>query len=420
MSAVLEPAAVEVVDIPAQAEQTEPCEPAVSGRLNIRTDRTYRFPKGTKCSKGSYLQVRADGTVTYRNPGCISDWKPGSKAFRMAALNPRTDKAGATFERLKINIDKSAAGNKPNNASRFIGRAVSDGYRIVGTDGHVALLEKRAAVNGCFVEPAEYCTVFDKAFAAARTVAIIADKEFHLALKRARIMADERAPMVRLIGLSSRLRLASQHSDLGSFDETLQVNSSEFWHVGLDIRLLEPVCGTWPLVVRYVDCETAVTFEPLDGSWKYVVMPMQTDNTYDADADKRAFSQDEEISNGTDQKPEEIAPCVEHDYAGADRADLPTCVKCGEPYPEETLPKLKYLGISYNTDEQFTHYDHILAVNEARAMELLADLRPNNLPVCALSYHDVAGILDEMSILTDEDVLKLTADTMARSTEEQS
>ncbi len=283
-----------------QVDETQQSGPEL---LRIRTDRTYKFPAGTK-TRHQFLTIKKDGTVSYRNPACIEYAKPGSKPFRLSALNPRTDKPGVTFARLKEAIDNRAGKDREGNCKRFVGRNVADGYRIVATDGTVALLEKRAVKDGTFVDwqegtAGEYSKVFDSAFAAARIVSTVSNKEFHLALKRADVMADPRSHKVQLIGLSNRLHIASLDPDCGSFSETLPVQSSTFWSVAFDFRLLEPVMGTWPLLVRFTNRETAVCFEPADGSWRYVVMPYKTDD-HDA-AEQEAYIRDAEISNEPDQ-----------------------------------------------------------------------------------------------------------------------
>lgn len=295
---------------PADVPQVRENQPAGPNVRRISMDRTYRFPAGTKTPSGGRLRVRPDGTVSYHNPDCITKWKPGSNPFRMPALNPRTDKAGLTFQRLKESIEQRAARPRVKNFARFAGRNVADGYSIVTTDGLAALLIRRPVKDGIFVDwqegtAGEYSKVFDDTFKAARVVCTIADPEFHLALKRADVMSCERTRKVRLIGLSHRLTIASTDPDCGTFSETLPVQSSEFWQVAFDFRLLEPVIGQWPLVVRYVDKLTAVCFEPADGSWRYVVMPYKDETTDEAAQAEAADAP--EVSNEPDQRPTEIS-----------------------------------------------------------------------------------------------------------------
>lgn len=362
-----------------------------NGPVYIRSHRNYKYSPTMRARPGSFLRIKPDGTVSYHNPNCLKDAKPGSRPFRMPALNPRTDnKPGETFERLKAAIDKRKAKDPQQNVTRFISRPCADGWKIETTDGHTALLTRGPAEG-------PYCNVFDAWKEKARLVCSIDNPEFHLALKRALVMADaNESHKVRLVARPGTLELSSEDPQLGSFDETLTVNTCERWHVTLNGRYLEDVCGSWPLSVWYVDAESAVMFEAEDGSWRYVIMPYK--ESFDPYAEDAAKVETAEVPNGPGQSQDEPKAECEHEYDDATMSEVPSCIRCGADAPEELIPKRKYLGISTNTDAQTVHYDYLLARNEEHALELLGDLRPDCIPVSvftAKELREFADIVDE-------------------------
>jgi hypothetical protein len=241
----------------------------------------------------------------------------------MPALNARKDGAFATFERLKASIDKRASKDHMKNFARYIGRPVFEGFYMAATDGRTALL---AAGPGT----GERANVFDATFKTLHKVSAISDSEFHLAVKRADLMTCDGIPGVRLIATASRLILASSDPEVGTFDETLELASSEAWHITLDPIYLEPVCGAWPLTVSYTDAEGPIVFSPSCESWKYVVMPIK--DKFDL-ADYEPVSEPENSSQAPDDVPgpEHIATAAEAEElgtAGALRSDV--CPICGD------------------------------------------------------------------------------------------
>lgn len=220
-------------------------------------------PANYKTCKGSRLSVDAKGNVSYRNPDCIREWKPGSNPFHMAKLKPRNDGSAATFERLKEHITKRS----DRQSASYVGRPVLDGYCFVATDGHRALLSRGPCTG-------EYSEVFRKDWNASRCVATIREPEFHLAVKRAGVMCPE-SKVFSLDASESTLIVSSEDPDCGTFDESLRIASNEPWSVSLNQAYMELVCGTWSLEVYFQSDEHPVFFCPVSKDWIYVVMPVR-------------------------------------------------------------------------------------------------------------------------------------------------
>ena len=239
----------------------------------------FRYPSHITPSKGSYLKIQKDGSISYQNPNCLKDAAPGSKPFHMPVLKPRADKPGETVARLKAMIDKSVSKKPRTHPEAFINRPAYDGLRIVATDGCVALLDRGPAAG-------EHCDIFDTAKSRAKLVCSILDPEFHLALKRAALMANPRTRALHLFAANDQLVISSSHeaemalgNDAGDFEETLDCSTegSESWYATLDYRYLEPMCGSFPLFVWYTGPTHPVIFESAKGDWQYIVMPIADD-----------------------------------------------------------------------------------------------------------------------------------------------
>lgn len=387
------------MNITTDHETTESIE--APARLDIRSNKDYRYSPATKPSSGSFLRIKSDGTVAYHNPECLKYNAPGSKPFRMPALKAREESSTKTFERLKASIDKRASRDPSRNMERFTGRPCMPGWYIVATDGHRALLGRGEGTG-------ERVPTFDKLQETAHIVCSIDDPEFHLALKRALVMTEENQSKVRLIGCPGLLALSSAHgepygqrdgNDAGDFEETLTVNSGSNWRVAIDANFVEPACGSWPLVVWHSDQDSAVMFEPQDSSWRYVVMPIRDDwKTFEISNDA---SPESETNPEILAVPEEKLPCAEHEYDDATMSEVPACIRCGQD-----APLSKYLAISYDTDEQRTHFDFILAASQSHALERIADLRPDAQPVSVM-------LADSLRVLADELDARLTVDIEA-------
>lgn len=278
MSAVLEP---ELLTLE-QALEKLPVEPKAkpttdtNGNPILYTGPTFTYDPKRKAPAGSGLRIKPDGTVAYHNSNCLKYAAPGSKPFKMPALKPRMEESAATFERLKASIEKQT-GKLPNEqTAAFVGRpCIDDTWHIVATDRYRALL-LRGPGNG------EHCTMFDQWKDKARLVCSLDNPEFHLALKRARVMAEDREPVIRITGTPGHVEVSSEHAepagqrdnnDAGSFEEVLEMNNCESWEIGLNYNYAEPVCGSWPLSMWFADKKSPVMFESEDTTWRYVVCP---------------------------------------------------------------------------------------------------------------------------------------------------
>jgi DNA polymerase III sliding clamp (beta) subunit (PCNA family) len=149
-----------------------------------------------------------------------------------------------------------------------MGRPTIDSWTMTATDGYTALLSHGPAEG-------ERMPAFDSFKASARLVCSIDNPEFHLAVKRALVMADPRSNVLRIIGNAGQVTLTSEDSSLGSFEETIPVNGVDQFHFAINGDFLESACGSWPLSVWFADDSTAVMFESEDASFRFVVMPIK-------------------------------------------------------------------------------------------------------------------------------------------------
>ncbi len=243
-------------------------------RLNIQSNKDYKYSPTMRAAKGSYLRIKPDGTVSYHNPECLKYSAPGSKPFKLPALNPRNDGSVKTFERLKASIEKSA--EEKTKLRNVVGCPAMEGWQIAATDGHRALLARGEGTG-------ETVPLFD--VAKSQIVASL-ESEFQLVLKQALLMCEERVRMVRFVGKDGQLTLSSTHAepagqrdgnDSGDFEGSIEANCETSWHVALNPDYVEPVCGVWPLHIWFSEPESPTMFEPWDSSWRYVVMPLKTD-----------------------------------------------------------------------------------------------------------------------------------------------
>jgi len=119
----------------------------------------------------------------------------------------------------------------------------------------------------------------------------IHNPEMFCAVKRALLMTDERQHHRVDLLLSNDLgglRILSQDSEIGTFDETIQEPSpSAFTEqfpnladifkdvlttvVSINGKYLLDVLGSWPLTMYYAVGTSHVVFAPDDGSFRYVV-----------------------------------------------------------------------------------------------------------------------------------------------------
>ncbi len=364
-----------------------------TGPLNLRMNRDSRFSPTMRARPGSCLRIKPDGTVSYHNPNCMKYAAPGSKPFKLPALKPREETPADTFERLKVAIDKRMAKDTYKNVSRYVGRTVWDGWRIASTDGHMALIERGEGTGPAF-------PVID--ISQTHIVASFDNPEFHLAVKRALVMCDERSDKVRLISAPGSVTITSADPQMGTFDESLQVNSGEFWHVAIDGKYLECALGSWPMAFWYRDVDSPVMLEPFDSSWRLVIMPIKDDWA-------GVEFGETEISNGLgSDSGESKAECV-HEIDPISRMEVletPTCMHCGSEIPDDQLPKTRFLVISWDNDQERAYYHRVLATNEDKALEFVGRINLDALPVSAFTVDELKDAAARLESRTDAEILE--------------
>lgn len=230
-------------------------------------------PPGFKPSKGSCLRVNARGIVSYNHPDLYpGDWSPGSRKFKAPVVHPQQTDSKTVYEALSESIE--ARRIKPKSYARLQshhGRPVGRGYWMVNTDGHTALITKdKTKVNA----NENHFTVFDSLWDKWKMVAEISDPEFHLAIKRAAIMAPE-SGMVQLFGNRDTITVYSKTEGQCDYVGKVPAINGEFWQTAVNVKFLEPLCGVWPLYVNYSEKHAAIVFYPQSADWAYIVMPMR-------------------------------------------------------------------------------------------------------------------------------------------------
>jgi hypothetical protein len=248
-------------------------------------------------------------------------------------MNPRSDGAAATFERLKEAISKRAAKDRVGNLARYIGRPAQSGYYIVAADGPTALLGKGPGSG-------EYCTAFDSIANDSKLVCSIVDPEFHNVIKRALVMGGDSRKVQLLCSVNSRgamtLKIASSDPEVGSFCESMESNAAVAWHTAVDGKFLEQLCGIWPLHVWYQGPAHAVMFEPAGGEFRYIVMPFKDTLTESERADLESVDYEpvldpENPKPAADSNPVQVAELVDTKPEGStpNMGNKIPCPQCG-------------------------------------------------------------------------------------------
>lgn len=210
------------------------------------------------------LERKTSGEIVYHTP-----WTKPHIPFRLTTAGrslqpkPRIETSSKSFERMKRDCTKVM---DEERCKQMTGRDCGDGYRMVATNGHWALIE-RGKGTGVLMPISKG----DK----HTTKVILSDPEFYCALNRAEVMADERSRTVTLLGKGERAWLYSSHSDMGDFMEHVPATTNKPWGVCLNLDYLRMTLGCWPLTMWFRDEENAVVFEPSDGAWRFVVMPFR-------------------------------------------------------------------------------------------------------------------------------------------------
>jgi hypothetical protein len=216
-----------------------------------------------------WLERKANGEIVYHTP-----WTKKHVPFRdtREAKNltpkPRIETSEKALVRLRKECTKKMV--EPRCIST-VGRDCGDGYVLVATNGHWALLEPKAQNTGLIgIGTSSMFGDVSKSIPNK-----LYDPELYCAVERAAVMADERSKTVNVCGLVDTIALYSSDSAVGDFVETVDCQVTAAFSFACDHDYLLMVLGCWPLTMYYRDEESAVVFEPLDKSWRFVLMPMR-------------------------------------------------------------------------------------------------------------------------------------------------
>lgn len=67
--------------------------------------------------------------------------------------------------------------------------------------------------------------------------------------------------------------------------------------------------------------------------------------------------------------------------------------------------KTKFLVLSYNTDEQQGHYDHVMAVSPEAALEFIASARPDCIPIECFESNDLRNFGNDLDKRPNAEIL---------------
>lgn len=232
-----------------------------AGELGHKEDRTNVDFYGQPGA--GHLGRNAKGEPVYSTP-----WLNLAKPWKAPAdPKPRKEPIEKLVLRLSKEIKENAAALAADKAQTHIGKRGAYGFEMIASDGHRALMRRTEHAT------ADKGLEWLGALNGYRPKTRISTPEFHLAVKRGLVMLDYRRRAIIMLCEPGRLTVASQDPDVGTFDEILPVESTGYWQVCIDGKYLESLCGTWPLVVRVKDEDSAVVFE-LGEEYRLVVMPL--------------------------------------------------------------------------------------------------------------------------------------------------
>src|SRR5262245_50302735 len=196
-----------------------------------------------------WLERKANGEVVYHTP-----WIKNRRPFAMPDVRARQETAEKALARLKkeYTMDADAA----RSCVEQVGRNVADGYYVVATNGHWALLEKGEGNNPA--KGSEWLGATKGYFKI-----VLDNPELHNAIKRAKTMMNERSKAIGLIGLTDTIGVYSE-CDAGEFTETVgenvygSITMVRPWHTQLSYEYIEPLLGYWPMAMWFKDEKSAV------------------------------------------------------------------------------------------------------------------------------------------------------------------
>jgi hypothetical protein len=244
-----------------------PCtNPEESCGPEPHTHRQWIGKDNDRIRNGSgWLERKASGEIVYHTP-----WLTKHAPFKLQNPKPRVETPAKTLARLKKECVT------PIELKKYIGIGDGDEYVMTQTNGHWALLEPGQQKK----ETKEFLSITGNHWLTA-----LDDPELYCAVQRAKTMIDERKPFVDLFNDSKELTLHSS-SDAGDFTESVQSSLGLTWRLTLDLQYLTMPLGSWPMLIWVEDgnSESPVIFEPVDGLWRFVLMPVHCSDS-DSDFD---------------------------------------------------------------------------------------------------------------------------------------
>ena len=187
-----------------------------------------------------------------------------------AAPKPRTEPPAKHRARLA-----KAYANRENDGAcnRVLGRPTSDGYRLIATNGHCALLELGEG-EGELLPSYYHWTPGDQW--------IDLPPAFHLALTRVALLANERSHAITLTIEGAEVLVQTSNYEGAATERVPVLGMSPTAPLGgstravcLNAEYLDPICGVWPLRWYVQDEMSPQLFAPVGGEYRAVVMPMR-------------------------------------------------------------------------------------------------------------------------------------------------
>lgn len=187
-----------------------------------------------------------------------------------AAPKPRTE----TVAKHRARLAKAYANRENDGAcNRVLGRPTSDGYRLIATNGHCALLELGEG-EGELLPSYYHWTPGDQW--------IDLPPAFHLALTRVALLANERSHAITLTIEGAEVLVQTSNYEGAATERVPVLGMSPTAPLGgstravcLNAEYLDPICGVWPLRWYVQDEMSPQLFAPVGGEYRAVVMPMR-------------------------------------------------------------------------------------------------------------------------------------------------
>lgn len=234
----------------------EVCESKYEGCVN-QGEHSHETQTNPPVNGTGWLERKASGDIVYHTP-----WMKAHKSFTMKPLKARTEASAKSFDRMK---KECAEQTKDNKHAAMTGRPCADGYKLVNTNGHWALLERGEGVG----QPMAFIGDL-KGYRAT----FLDNPEFYLAIQRAAIAAALNQVQIRASAERQEITITSK-SEGCEFDETLRATVTTNWTLAINCEYLTTALGSWPLTLWVKDTDSAVVLEPASREWRFVIMLMK-------------------------------------------------------------------------------------------------------------------------------------------------